>query len=229
MTDNRLTIRNQQVLYDKKWKKFLGKAWLFRYIPFVEFAIAAGSMASGNVKETSDFDVIIGVREGRIFTARFFAILGFGFFGFRRKRLSHKEDAADKICLNHFITKPSYMLKPPYTDSWRELYRNLVPVWGDQVKINEFLMANESWAGPVAVFKDDLRYDRRDDSWVKKIREFFLGGRFGDAVERMLKFVQVRKIEYTLASSKLGFKPRVSYSDSELEFHPDRRKFENGH
>ena len=86
--------RQQQVLYDTKWKKFLRRAWLLRYLPFIEFALASGSMATGNVNPTSDFDVLIGAREGRIFTARFFSALVFGIFGWRRSRLDRHEAAA---------------------------------------------------------------------------------------------------------------------------------------
>ena len=43
---------------------------LFQYVPF-DFVFAAGSMAMGTVRQDSDFDVLVGVRHGRIFTARF--------------------------------------------------------------------------------------------------------------------------------------------------------------
>src|SRR3989338_3476442 len=110
MNEEILPRRQQQVLHDKKWIKFLRRTWLFKHIPFVDFALAAGSMATGNVRPESDFDVIIGARAGRIFTARFFCVIAFGFFGWRRAKLNHKESAADKICLNHFVTEKSYQL-----------------------------------------------------------------------------------------------------------------------
>ena len=47
----------------------MGRIWLFRLIPFVDFILVAGSMAMGNPCEDSDFDVIVGVRRGRIFSA----------------------------------------------------------------------------------------------------------------------------------------------------------------
>ena len=54
-----ILIRRQQVLYDKKWRKFLRRSWLFRFIPFLDFALGAGSMATGAVNANSDFDVIL--------------------------------------------------------------------------------------------------------------------------------------------------------------------------
>jgi hypothetical protein len=242
-----LAKREQQVLYDKKWKKFLHRIWLFRCLPFVDFVLGAGSLAIGHVSPDSDFDVIVGAKSGRIFTARFFAATAFGLFGWRRSRLTHREFASNKICLNHFVTPTSYALKPPYTDSWRELYRNLVPVWGDHQKIEEFFAANVHWmhekgisstsSGNIAraesrgyniIFENDLRFNPKRSSLLKKSLEYFLSGKIGNLFECFVKFIQIKKIERSLKNDEIGYKPRIVYNDQELEFHPDRRKFENG-
>ena len=219
--------RAQAVLYDKKWIKFLRMTWLFRYIPFVDLVFAAGSMATGDVDQLSDFDVIVGARQGRIFTARFFAVLFFGFFGWRRTRLSYGEFAADKVCLNHFVTPAAYRLAPPYTDSWRELYRNLVPLYGAKDVINQFWAMNTDLLKERVTFRDDLRYDRSQKKLFVLWFEFMLCGYVGDVFERVVRSVQILKIERGLSAS-LGVNPRIIYTDNELEFHPDRRKFDAG-
>ena len=219
-----LAGRQQQVLHDKKWITFLRRTWLFRYIPFVEFVLAAGSMATGNVNPDSDFDVIIGVRSGRIFTARFFSVITFGMFGWRRTRLSHKELAADKVCLNHFVTQKSYRLSPPHNVYWKNLYSNLVPLYGATEKINNFFKTNEDWMGEF-VYVDDLRHMHRSSAWPKRVREWALGGRIGDWLERRLKALQVARIERSF-KKEAGYKPRVIYNDDELEFHPDTKRIE---
>ncbi len=237
MNQEVIAKRQQQVLHDKKWIKFLRRTWLFRHIPFVEFAVAAGSLATGNVHADSDFDVIIGARTGRIFTARFFCVLAFGLFGWRRKRL-HGADAdttyksnktyrsytADKVCLNHFVTAASYRLAPPHNAYWKHLYGNLVPVFGSAGRIKKFFAANEDWAEGRG-YEIDLRHLHQTDSRIKKIREFLLGGRFGDWLERKLKAVQVARIEKSF-QKEAGYKPRIIYRDDELEFHPDTRRTE---
>lgn len=223
-----LEARRQQVLYDKKWIKLLKKTWLFRFIPFVEFALAAGSMATGNVKPESDFDVIIGVKSGRIFTARFFCVIAFGIFGWRRARLSHKEAAADKICLNHFVTEKSYRLSPPHNAYWQNLYQNLVPVYGSPEAIQKFFSANADWISNDLRYRyvDDLRHRHRSPLLVKIIREWFLGGGMGDWLEGVLRDLQIRRIERGLKNDPPGYKPRIKYNDDELEFHPDTRRIE---
>lgn len=218
--------RQQQVLYDEKWIKFLRRTWLFRLIPFVDFALAAGSMAMGNVKPQSDFDVIVGAKFGRIFTARFFAVLAFGLFGWRRKKLSHKEAAADKICLNHFVTEKAYRLSGPHDIYWQKLYQSLVPIFGRIEVVNKFFQANQDWMGAPRIFIDDLRRDRSRSAWSRVLAEKILSGKLGNLLESVLRKMQMRRIERGLRNDPPGYKPRLIYGDAELEFHPDTRRTE---
>src|SRR3989344_1192370 len=47
-------------LSEKKWRKFLSRVWLFKFIPFVDFVLASGSLATGNPRteraEQSSYD-----------------------------------------------------------------------------------------------------------------------------------------------------------------------------
>lgn len=217
--------RQQQVLYDVKWKKFLRRARLLRFIPFVEFALASGSMATGNVNPLSDFDMLIGVREGRIFTARFFAVFIFGLFGWRRSRLDHHGAAADKICLNHFVTRQAYCLRPPYSDAWRAMYASLVPVFGAREAVNAFWAANSGWMERCVRMGEDVRYLGDKPNMIGRAAAFVFAGVFGDAVECILRFFQKRKIERSMHMVPAAYHPRIIVSDVELEFHPDQRRF----
>ncbi|TSC89150.1 MAG: hypothetical protein G01um10143_531 [Parcubacteria group bacterium Gr01-1014_3] len=219
-----LDFRSGQVLYDKKWEKFLRRSWLFGFTPFCDFALAAGSMAVGNVGIDSDFDVIVGARSGRIFTARFFAVIFFGLFGWRRKKLSHRESAADKICLNHFVTEQSFKLSPPYDAYWQNLYSHLVPIFGPVGKINQFFKANAAWLATGRIYEDDLRHLYRKNSLIKSLLEFLMSGKSGNWLEALLKRLQVKRIEKSLESGVPGYQPRIIYNDTELEFHPDTRR-----
>lgn len=214
------------MLYDEKWIKFLRRTWPFRFIPFVELALTAGSMAIGNVSPKSDFDVIVAARTGRIFTARAFAILIFGALGWRRRKLSHKEDAADKICLNHFVTEKSFRLSGPHDRYWQTLYKNLVPVYGSAEKVNNFFSVNNDWVGEPVIYRDDLRHRHREPSASKVFMEKLLGGWLGDRLENFLKKIQIRRIERNLANDPPGYQPRIIYNNDELEFHPDTARIE---
>ena len=211
-------------LYELKWKKFLKRVRLFRLVPFVEFVLAAGSLATGKVHEGSDFDVMVGVRQGRIFTARFFSVAIFELFGYRRKGTDHKGNVSDKICLNHFVTERAYKLRPPYGGTWMELYQSLVPVMGNEEKIERFFEVND-WMDPKRVYRRDARYIKINSSPIKELLEWIFRGRMGDGLEKVFKRKQIARIETGLPKA-LGHKGRVFWSDDELEFHPDRSKFE---
>lgn len=212
-------------LHEQKWQKFLERVWPFKFIPFVDFVLAAGSFATGNMNENSDFDVIVGVRQGRIFTARFFCWLTFGMFGWRRKGTDHKKSAKDKICFNHFVTLTAYRLSPPYNEYWKNLYQSLVPVYGDPATIQKFFDANSDWANSVNISKylKDPRYKYQKKGLIARIREWILGGWFGDQLEK-LKFIQIYFIERSFKNA--GHKPRIIYNDNELEFHPDTKRID---
>jgi len=212
-------------LYDRKWSKFLRRVRLFKFVPFVEFVLVSGSLATGRVRESSDFDVLVGVRQGRIFTTRFLSVLIFELAGYRRRAADHSVGAPDKICLNHFVTPKRYRLNPPYDDSYEELYRSLAPVMGDEERIRQFFDDND-WLKPPRTYQRDDRYVGEDTSRFKKSMEFVLGGRLGGWLEKRLKTPQVKRIERGLEGA-LGHDGRIVYTDGELQFHPDRSKWVN--
>lgn len=218
----------QQVLYDCKWKKFVRRARLFRHIPFVEFVFGAGSMAVGGVRKDSDFDVIVGARHGRIWSARLFAVLAFGMCGWRRKKLTHDEAAADKICLNHFVTERSFALSPPQNASWRILYQNLVPLVGASEAIQSFFDANAGWMGERRAYHDDLRHGVLVSSRFKRGIERLFAGATGAWVERGLRAIQLAVIRRGLPLPRAGHAPRIVYTDDELEFHPETNRAYQG-
>ncbi len=220
-----LKRRQQDVLFDKKWLQFLKLEHFFRHLPFIDFVLGAGSMALGNVHQDSDFDVIVGAKTGRIFTARFFCVLMFGLLGRRRRKLSHREAASNKICFNHFVAPQGYCLKPPHNIYWQELYKNLVPIYGRKEKIREFFEAND-WVER-RIYSDDLRHQFYQPSFVGFILEKILGGGLGDYMERFLRHIQIKRIQKSLKDglgfdhAERGFEPRLIFNDEELEFHPD--------
>ena len=66
----------------------------------------------------------------------------------------------------------------------------------------------------------------RKPSVLTKVAKAILEGKVGDWLESILKRIQVKKIESGLAKQS-GYKPRIVYTDQELEFHPDTRRIED--
>lgn len=218
-------------LYQKKWQKFLTKIWPFRYIPFVDFVLASGSLATGNMNENSDFDVIVGVKQGRIFTARFLCWLIFGLLGWRAKHPAYKSYKSDesyksysnKLCFNHFVTPNAYRLSPPYNEYWKKLYKNLVPVYGDPEMIQIFFDANADWLQERRMYKSDARHVYQKKAVIKKFMEWRWFGIWADWLEKILKNIQIWKIKAS-GNKEAGHKPRIIVSDDELQFHPNTER-----
>lgn len=209
----------------EKWNKLLHRAMLFTHIPFIEAIFVAGSMAIGNTSKDSDFDLIIAVKSGRIFTARAFCVFMFGVLGWRRKRGERGASLSDKFCLNHFVTPEKYKLSGPYSESWQKLYSSLVPIYGNKDMIQKFYDANSDWMKEKRIYKEDKRHIYRKGSKFKLFLEIIFERNLGIFLEKFLKDIQIKKIEKSLRTEKLH-NPRIIFNDSELEFHPDRKKFE---
>ena len=210
---------------DKKWNKLLRRAGLFIFVPFVEVVFVAGSMAVGTAGENSDFDVLVGTKSGRIFTARAFCIFLFSLLGWRKRKSENGVEAKDKFCFSHFVTPEKYALSGPYNAYWEKLYSSLVPVYGEKEKIQKFYDANAVWMKEKIIYQKDVRHLYLKPGHVKLFLEKILGGDLGGVVERWFKDIQIKRIEKSLKTEK-QYKPRIIFNDSELEFHPDTRRIE---
>lgn len=223
-------------LLSEKWQKFLSRVWLFKFIPFVDFVLASGSLATGNprtqraeqsshdenIRDESDFDVIIGVRQGRIFSVRMFCYLSFGMFGLWAK---HPGKSKNRLCFNHFVTPNAYRLSPPYNEYWKKLYQSLVPVYGSPEIIQKFYDANADWMGERRIYADDARHLYKKSNWIKLSREWMLSEKIGDWLEKKLKSVQIAKIK-SFANNQNTYAPRIIFNDNELEFHPNTKRIQ---
>jgi hypothetical protein len=213
-------------LINSKRTKLLHRVRFFDLVPFVDIVFIAGSMAMGTAREDSDFDVIIGAKNGRIFTARFFCFILFGLLSWKRNKGGSVQRAKDKFCFNHFVTPEKYQLSPPYNDYWKKLYSCLIPVYGNEVLVQKFYNANAEWVGNEVFYKknnDISLYSKR--RLVKIFLEKILNKKFGDFLEKILKKFQIIKIKKSLTTEAL-YKPRIIYNDNELEFHPHTKRIE---
>jgi predicted nucleotidyltransferase len=202
------------LLWDIKWRKIKKLSSFFAYFPFIDFVLVSGSMATGNVKPSSDFDLLISVKEGRLFFTRYVLNAFFSLLGKRRKD-DLKTSSPDKLCFNHFITRPTWKLKP-FDDYGPIIYKNLVPLWGDKEKILAFFRENLEYNEKLERNIYDLRYNEREKHFFAKIMEKILGGKIGDFLEKISRHFALKRLNNYLKDKKGG---RVIVSDKELEFH----------
>lgn len=209
-------MTDRTILLDQKWKKLRKTAKHFRLVPFLDFVIVTGSMAVGNVTEGSDFDLLISVKEGRMFTARYAINFIFSILGKRRPD-DFEETKSDKLCLNHFVTEAAWKMNP-INEYSATIYRNWVPLWGDEKKIERFLALNADYDPNMPMRLADLRYGGGKKSIAAEALEKILGGAAGDFLEKNVAGAVAKRRLRRYLAAKQG-KGRFVLSDQELEFH----------
>ncbi len=86
-----------------KIKKLRRIVWLLRFVPFIRMIGVTGALAMKNADADSDWDVLVVLKKGRIWTGR---TLVTGFLHLIGKR-RYGEKIKNRICLNHFIADDS--------------------------------------------------------------------------------------------------------------------------
>jgi hypothetical protein len=207
---------------DGKWKKARKIYKIMRAVPFLRGILISGSLALGSVKKSSDIDIMVIAKNGRIWTVRFFLMILIFFLGARR----NEKDTKDKICLNHYITDKSLQI-PFFSLYDAHLYSHLINVYDDKDNIKTFqeFQKNNSWIKNYVQNYDlsELRFStsvkkNKTLSFIAKILEFILSGKAGDYFEKTLSKIQIAKIKKNPSfNNKDG---RITISGDQLEFHP---------
>ena len=209
-------------ILDQKWrivKKYLP---LFRFLPFVRGVFVSGSLATGTVRESSDFDFLVISQPNRLYTLRLFSVIFFDMLGIRRKPKHTDVEIKDKICLNHYLSSSSLVMKDQLVEGMF-LYTRLVPTYmRNEMLINHFFQANE-WIRDYffrSSFEERVRYSERPRivySWnpVRAFLEFIFRGRMGDIVEKYM---------YEWQKKRIPEEQNLFATPHELNLHPNLEK-----
>lgn len=219
---------DRQKIADQKWKKAKKIIRWLQIVPYLRMVAVSGSLALNNTQEESDIDVLVIVRAGRIWLARFFVTVFLQLIGKRR----HKKFTKDRICLNHYITNKSLEIK------FRSLYNaqtyaHMIPVLEVENGIyNKFQRANKwikhylvFWpASPTGGPEVEVKHFKTliaSSSLISIARtgEIFLNNWFGDLLEKLSRKLQESSIEKDPLTHKKG--GRITTDDTQLEFHPE--------
>jgi predicted nucleotidyltransferase len=135
--------KKREKINSKLWKRARRFSWLFAVCPFVRMVAVCNTLAYGNAKETSDIDVFIVVKEGKLGTARFFAKLLTQIFGVR----VHHDKIAGRFCLSFFVTEKALNLGDlahQFDPHLAYFTRMMVPIFGEEV-YKKFINENAQW------------------------------------------------------------------------------------
>ncbi len=178
---------------EEKIKKLLAVIRLLRYVPFVRGASITGRLAAKNAERESDWDVLIVLKAGRIWTGRTLVTLFLHLIVRRR----HGKKIKDRVCLNCFVADRSLEMKNQDLFSARE-YFILTPVFGE--KIFRLFRRENRW-----IQKYFLHYgaegengsirmipDTKAARLIRSVGEFFFSW---NRLEKFLRHLEKKKIE----------------------------------
>lgn len=197
-------------------------AWLLQIVPFIRFVGLSGSLAYDICKESSDIDLFMIAKSGRIWTMRFFAVVLLKASGLYRKGNLPKERAG-KICANRYVSD-QYLLINPQNRYHAQDYTQMIPLYDSGGVYNKFLKKNE-WMQKYGFFPPRrakiLVQSAGILSGIRKVLEWILSGILGDHVERAAKKFQLKSI----MKDPMANKPEsgIHADDNEIRIHPRPR------
>ena len=122
-----------------KIKKLRRVVWFLRFIPFVRAVMVTGRLAMKNAENSSDWDLLVVLKSGRIWTGRTLVTGAVHSLGKRR----HGNKIKNRVCLNYFITDKSLEIKYKDLFSANE-YLFCFPLFDSKNYYNKFQLKN-SW------------------------------------------------------------------------------------
>jgi len=172
-------------------------------------------MVTGEMDSDSDIDFYIVTAEKRLFTARLLAVGLVHFTGWRR----YGKKIRGRICLNRFATLKALTITP-CNDYHARVFSALAPLYAQQAVYRDYYEANQ-WmdrCGYQRVIYPTIRLTPNGAQFIRRIGEWWLGGRVGDWLETRLSHWQQHRIAVDPRTQES--QGRVRVSSDELCLHP---------
>lgn len=204
-----------------KLKRLRKVAWFLRCVPFIRMIGVTGRLAMKHAEKSSDWDVLIVLKGGKIWTGR---TLVTGFLHLIGKR-RYADLIKDRICLNHFITDNSLEVatKEKFALFSAHEFSFVFPIFDTGI-FQKFQLQN-SWIKDFEVNyylteAQNLKTinDTGPTKFFRQIGEKLLGWRF---LENWLSDWQSRKIMNNPKTNQPG--SFIVASDRQLVFLPEPR------
>lgn len=187
-------------------------------VPFVRSLAVTGSASFGNAKESSDLDILLLAKNGRVWTARLFSLVVLELA--RRRR--DAQGKARKICLNYILAEDA---EPSVQNiASAHMFKRAIPIFGTSVFLD--FIGRNAWISAFLHHPEphNARKTKRERplffSFMQFCTELLLAGFVGSRTEKWARAWQ----EKHLQKKKEGFgdSPHFFFSDSIIMLnHPD--------
>lgn len=216
---------NRHVVAQHKWRLARRLARSLALVPLLRLLAGSGSLALSNTRPTSDLDMFVVTRRGRIWTTRLLLLFIAELLGRRRKHWD--EQAPDRLCFNHFVSEADLAMPVAVRNLYTAVaYTHLTPLFGQEM-FHAFQQANGAWVRTYLMYPDPLPLPPKQAVSVPSPLRFFrrflenvLLEPVGNIIEVWAEKIQRWAIEKHREPGRAG---RIVVSDRELAFHPDSR------
>lgn len=206
---------------------------LIFWVPFVRCVILNGSLAQGRSKKTSDIDLLIICKSGRIFTARFLSTILVWLTGLKRSSNESKYHGG-RICLNYFLTD-EFLIIPHNRGEEMDRYcaknySQSLLMAGDQIVFEKYIETNHGWMQKYVTAQNIRPQTQKmmvssNQPKAKLVFERLLSGIFGQRIEMWLKGLQINRINNDPRIKK--YPHLIVVNDNEMRFHPPKKSNAN--
>lgn len=228
-------MKNEKLVKNRlKRTKFFGRMLIL--LPYVKCVLLNGSLAQARSKKSSDIDILIIAKSGRIFTVRFFVNAFATILQIKRSK-DERRDHSGKFCFNYFLTE-NYLKIP--TGRGEEMdrycadnYSHSKFIAGDIDLFNKFILVNQCLFSKYGFKVSGIKYQvssnhpdvistKVEKSSNKRSLDFVRDDKKSGWFERKVKSYQIRKIKSDPRTKK--YPNLIVYNDQELRFHPPSLK-----
>ena len=215
------TRRMRSASIAQKMKRAVRAARLLRWVPFVEMVAVCNRLSVGHPHETSDIDVFIVIRDGRLWFGRLLVTAMLQLAGLRR----HGDQIANRVCLSFYLTPRAAALDRIALADRDDIYlrywvAHLLPLWARKRSLDDFWQANQWAHRTFHQVPQPLPFAGKRAPAFAILFAWLFGGWIGDAFERASRALQVRH----MGASAARHNSAVVISDTMLKFHENDRR-----
>lgn len=212
-------FESNKLIRTKNWQKVNWVIKILKFVPFVKNISIINSLAFGASHKNSDIDILLITQKNRLWTARALTILILELLGQNK----NKWYQANKFCFGFAFDEEKLNLgdirfkNDIYFTFW------LATLWPilDRKIYKKFILKN-SWIFENLPnwFPKDIKNQQEKRSVMEKI----LTGRFGERLEKILSYLQIKRIWSDRENHRLG--ASVVANDQMIKLHAyDKREF----
>ncbi|MFC1644485.1 hypothetical protein ACFL08_00485 [Patescibacteria group bacterium] len=198
-------VRNSKIS-NTKIKRLRNVVWCLRFVPFVRMLLITGRLSMKNAENESDWDLLVVLKNNRIWIGRTLVTLLTHILGKRR----YGNKIRDRVCLNYFITTKSLEITDKNIFSASE-YMFTSPIFDVNNYYKKFQLKNH-WIKNIRP-----NYYISEISNLKKVSDSKLAVSIRTFLERMFDFDRLEDFLRKIEKKKIENNPKTKMESSFIE------------